>query len=75
MVNGVVVPLLYLRLVFEKYLLSLGVSTVEINQDQDFSICRDQLLKTVEIFHCAETKIFYFSVEIFKIETFQSRLS
>ncbi len=32
-------------------------------------------MKTVEIVHRVETKIFNFSVEIFKIETFQSRLS
>jgi hypothetical protein len=31
-------------------------------------------LKPVEIIHRVETKIFYFLVEIFKIETFQSRL-
>jgi Zn-dependent membrane protease YugP len=57
-------------------ILSLGVSTVETNQDQDrdFLICRDQLLKTVEIVYRVETKISYFSVKIFKIETFQSRL-
>jgi hypothetical protein len=35
----------------------------------------DQLLKTVKIVHRVETNIFYFSVEIFKIETFQSRLT
>ncbi len=55
--------------------LSLRVSTVETNRDrdQDFSICRDQLLKTVEIVYRVKTKIFYFSIEIFKIETFESR--
>ncbi len=34
----------------------------------------DQLLKPIKIIHRVETKIFYFSVDIFKIETFQSRL-
>ncbi len=55
----------------------LGVSTVETNRDwdRDFSIWRDQLLKLVEIILTVETRLFYFSVEIFKIETFQSRLS
>ncbi len=37
-------------------------------------MCWDQLLKTVKIVHRVETKIFYFLVKIFKIETFQSRL-
>ncbi len=37
-------------------------------------ICRDQLLKLVEIILTVETK-FFFLVEIFKIETFQSRFS
>jgi hypothetical protein len=57
--------------------LSLGVSTVETNwdQDRDFSICRDQLLKLVEIILNVETRFFFFLVEIFKIKTFQSRLS
>ncbi len=32
-------------------------------------------MKTVEIVHRVETKIFYFLVEIFKIKTFQLRLS
>ncbi len=57
--------------------LSLGVSTVETNQDRDrdFSICRDQLLKLVEIILTVETRLFFVSVKIFKIETFESRLS
>jgi hypothetical protein len=49
--------------------LSLGISTVETNRD------RDQLLKLVEIILTVETRLFFFSVEIFKIETFQSRFS
>ncbi len=51
--------------------LSLGISTVETNRDRD----RDQLLKLVEIILTVETRLFFFSVEIFKIETFQSRFS
>jgi hypothetical protein len=35
----------------------------------------DQLLKLVEISLTVETRLFFFSGEIFKIETFQSRLS
>ncbi len=31
-------------------------------------------MKTIEIVHCVEIKIFYFLVEIFKIETFELRL-
>ncbi len=50
--------------------LSMGVSTVETDRDQDFSICRDQLLKLVEIILAVETRLFFFSVEIFKIGTF-----
>jgi hypothetical protein len=34
---------------------------------------RDQHLKTIEIVHRVQIKIFYFSVEIFKIETFELR--
>ena len=56
------------------FCLSLGVSTVDTNWDRDFSICQDQLLKPVEIIHRVKTRIFYFLVEIFKIETFQLRL-
>ncbi len=41
---------------------SLGVSTFETNWDR------------VEIIHFVEINFFFFSVEIFKIETFQSRL-
>jgi hypothetical protein len=54
----------------------MGVSTVETNRDrdQDFSICRDQLLKLVENILTVETRLFFVSVEIFKIETFESRL-
>jgi hypothetical protein len=48
---------------------SLEVLTVETNQD------RDQLLKLVEIILTLKTRLFFFSVEIFKIETFESRLS
>ncbi len=58
------------------YQLRLGVSTVETNRDRDRErpSCRDSLLKTLEIIHHVETRIFFFSVETFKIETFQSRL-
>jgi hypothetical protein len=71
--------LLYVLAFFKDYFLSLGpmgVSTVETNQDRDrdFSICRDQLLKLVEIILTVETRIFFVSVKIFKIETFESRL-
>jgi hypothetical protein len=56
--------------------ISLGVSTVETNQDRDryFLICGEQLLKIVKIILTVETRLFFFSVEIFKIETFQLRL-
>jgi hypothetical protein len=37
---------------------SLGASTVEINQD--FSICQDQLLKLAEIILTVETRLFFF---------------
>ncbi len=55
---------------------SLGVSTVEINQnwDWDVSICWDQLLKPVKIFSTVEANFFFVSVKIVKFETFQSRL-
>ncbi len=46
----------------------MGVSTVETNRDRDCPLCRDQFLKPVEI------DFYFISVEIFKIETFQSRL-
>ncbi len=51
--------------------LSLGVSTVETNKDQDFWIYRDQLLKLVKIILTVETRLFFASVKIFKIETFK----
>ncbi len=35
---------------------------------------RDQLLKLVEIILTVETRLFFVSVEIFEIETFESRL-
>jgi hypothetical protein len=35
---------------------------------------RDQFLKLVEIFSTVEINFYFISVEIFKIETFQSRL-
>ncbi len=35
---------------------------------------QDQLLKPVEIILTAETRLFFVSVKIFKIETFESRL-
>ncbi len=56
--------------------MSLGVSTVKINRDkdQDSSICRDQLLKPVKIILSVKTRLFFVSVEIFKVETFESRL-
>ncbi len=57
------------------HFLKPGVSTVETNRDWDFSICRDQFLKTIKIVDCVETKFFYFLVKIFKIKTFQLRLS
>ncbi len=61
---------------------TLGVSTVETNQDRDRDCpsCRDQFLKPVEffsqvkIFSTVEIDFYFISVEIFKIETFQSRL-
>ena len=59
----------------EWFFISLWVSTVETNRDWDFLICRDQLLKLVEIILTVETRLFFFLVKIFKIETFQSRLS
>jgi hypothetical protein len=54
----------------------MGVSTVKTNQDrdQDFSICQDQILKLVKIILTVETRIFFVSVKIFKIKTFESRL-
>jgi hypothetical protein len=48
--------------------------TVETNRDRDFSICRDQFLKLVKIILIVETGLFFVSVEIFKIETFESSL-
>jgi hypothetical protein len=56
--------------------LTLGVSTVETNQDRDRDCpsCRDQFLKPVEIFSTVEIDFYFISVEIFKIETFSSRL-
>jgi hypothetical protein len=47
--------------------LSMGVSTVETNGDQDwdFSICWDQVLKPVEIILTVETRSFFDSVKIF----------
>jgi hypothetical protein len=54
----------------------MGVSTVETNRDRDRDCpsCRDQLLKPVEIFSTVEIDFYFISVEIFKIETFSSRL-
>jgi hypothetical protein len=56
--------------------LSMGVSTVETNRDRDRErpSCRDKLLKTVEIILNVEIDFYFISVEIFKIETFSSRL-
>jgi hypothetical protein len=54
---------------------SLVVSTVKTNLDRDFSICWEQLLKIVENVQPVKINFFYFSLEIFKIKTFQSRLS
>ncbi len=53
--------------------LSLGVSAVKTNWvwDWDSLICQDQILKLVNIILTR----FFFSVEVFKIETFESRLS
>ncbi len=61
---------------FEEKTVSLGVSTVETNRDrdQDFSICQDQLLKLVQIILTVKTRLFFVSIEIFKIETFELRL-
>jgi len=39
--------------------MSLGVSTVETNRDQDFLICRDQLLKLVEIILSVKTRLLF----------------
>ncbi len=57
--------------------LSWRVSTVETNQDPDqgYPYCRDILLKTVKIILTVKTCFYFFSVEIFEIETFQLRLS
>ena len=54
----------------------LGGLDVETNRDRDRErpLRRDQFLKLVEIFSTVEINFFFFSVEIFKIETFQSRL-
>ena len=54
----------------------MGVSTVETNRDRDRDCpsCRDQFLKPVEIFSTVEINFYFISVEIFKIETFSSRL-
>jgi hypothetical protein len=63
--------LLYVKILFLKgKKLTMGVSTVETNRDRDRDCpsCRDQFLKPVEI------DFYFISVEIFKIETFQSRL-
>jgi hypothetical protein len=56
----------------QRYELSMGVLTVKTNQDwdRDFLICRDELLKTVNISLTVETKFWIFLVEIFKIKTF-----
>jgi hypothetical protein len=60
----------------KKKLLTMGFSTVETNRDRDrdCSSCRDQFLKPVEIFSTVEIDFYFISVEIFQIETFQSRL-
>ena len=57
-------------------LLTMGVSTVETNRDRDRDCpsCRDQFLKPVKIFSTVEINFYFISVEIFKIETLQSRL-
>jgi hypothetical protein len=54
----------------------MGVSTVKTNRDRDRDCpsCRDQFLKPVEIFSTVEIDFYFISVEIFIIETFQSRL-
>jgi hypothetical protein len=54
----------------------LEVSTAEINpdQDQDISICRDQLLKIVEIIHTVEKRFFLSRLRFFKSRLFESRL-
>jgi hypothetical protein len=48
--------------------------TVKTNQDRDFLICRDKLLKPVKNFLTVETNFFFVLVESFKIKTYQSRL-
>jgi hypothetical protein len=53
-----------------KVFLSLEVSIVETNRDQDFSTCRDKLFESDEIFLTVKTSFYTVLVEIFKIETF-----
>ncbi len=64
------------RIINTRFKLSLGVSTVKTNRDRDRDCpsCRDQFLKPVQIFSTVEIDFYFISVEIFKIETFQSRL-
>jgi hypothetical protein len=52
-----------------------GGIDVETNRDRDRERPqrRDQFLKLVEIFSTVEINFYFISVEIFKIETFQSR--
>ncbi len=59
----------------EEAIVSLGVSTVETNQDRDreHPLCRDKLLKTVEIILNVKINFYFISVKIFKIEIFRSR--
>ncbi len=62
---------------------SQGILTVKTNrdrrlnrdQDWDFSICLDQLLKLQQNYTYCQARIFFVSVETFKIKTFQLRLS
>ncbi len=53
-----------------------GGLDVKTNRDRDRErpSCRDQFLKLVEIFSTVEINFYFITVEIFKIETFQSRL-
>ena len=50
------------------------MSRLTFENRREYPSCRDQLLKLAEIILTVETRLFFFSVEIFKIETFQSGL-
>ena len=40
------------------WLVSLRAPTVETNQCQDFTMCQDQLIETVDIFSAVKTRFF-----------------